>query len=67
MDIAIVSALKEERDRLDRAIEALRGVTSNGRKRSITDRKRRGISAAGKARIAAAQRARWAKQRKKAA
>jgi hypothetical protein len=61
----VVQQLREERDqaakvveRLDAAIAALTGV---GRRTGT----RRTISAAGRARIAAAQRARWAKVRGK--
>ena len=53
---AIVAQLKEERAKLDKAIEALSGVTGKsggGGKRKL--------SAAARERIAAAQRARWAK------
>ena len=56
-----------EVDKLDRAIEALtEGRRSPGRPPA---RKRRGLSAAGRKKIAAAQRARWSKikARKKAA
>ena len=56
-----------EVDKLDRAIEALtEGRRGPGRP---LPRKRRGLSAAGRKRIAVAQRARWAKikARKKAA
>ena len=55
-----------EVDKLDRAIEALtEGRRSPGR---LPARKRRGLSAAGRKKIAAAQRARWSKikARKKA-
>ena len=52
---AVVEQLKKERDKLDRAIEALTGVTG-GRGGG-----RRTLSAAARERIAAAQRARWAK------
>jgi hypothetical protein len=59
---AIIQMLKKEHDRLTKQIEgiaaaltAFRAVYSNGAGR------RQKISAAGKARIAAAQRARWAK------
>lgn len=54
---ALVKALIEERDRLNIAIAALQGV-SNG-----ASRPKRIISAASRARIVAAQRARWAKVR----
>lgn len=61
----IVATLKREEARLQKrltgiqgAIKALVGVSSNG---NSTGSKRCGMSAAGRARIAAAQRKRWAK------
>jgi len=67
----VLSQLQRERnrmasglERLDQAIhaiESLSGKNNRGRKRG------RRISAAGRARIAAAQRARWAKTRNQAA
>jgi hypothetical protein len=51
----VLVQLKRERDKLDRAIAALSGVRGSGR---ISKRK---LSAAGRKRIADAQRARWAK------
>ena len=59
----VLGHLKQERAKLDRAIAALSGVmgkTSN----SGTGRKRV-LSAAARKKIAAAQRARWAKARAK--
>ena len=53
---AIVAQLKAERAKLDKAIEALSGVDGSGGGRGT-----RRLSAAARARIAAAQRARWAK------
>jgi len=53
---AILAQLKEERAKLDKAIAALSGVAG----KSGGGGKRR-LSAAARARIAAAQRARWAK------
>jgi len=53
---AILAQLKEERAKLDEAIAALSGVAG----KSGGGGKRR-LSAAARARIAAAQRARWAK------
>ena len=57
---AVLNHLEQERirlasqlERLSNALAALTGISNNGT--------RRGISAAGRARIAAAQRARWAK------
>lgn len=58
----VVKQLQQERNRLsfqmeglDRAISALAGLSSNGALRT------RGMPAAGRARIAAAQKARWAR------
>ena len=50
----VLAQLKVERAKLDRAIAALRGAKSGGRGRQR-------LSAAGRKRIATAQRARWAK------
>jgi exonuclease VII small subunit len=58
---AIVAQLKAERAKLDKAIEALSGVA--GKSGGGT----RKLSAAARARIAAAQRARWAKFKAKKA
>ena len=59
-DLRVVLAqLKEERDKLNRAIEALSGST--GKVRGSRPR----LSAAARERIAAAQRARWAKVKAK--
>jgi hypothetical protein len=64
---SIFSQLKRERDRvakqlsgMDAALGAFAGVYSNGQ----PSRKRRKMSAAVRAKIAAAQRRRWAKVRK---
>ena len=65
MDInSILSQMKQERERLDRAISALEGgqsvrKPSNGRR----TRKRR-LSAAARKRISEAAKARWAKAKK---
>ena len=53
---AVLTQLRQERDRLSAAIAAIEGVTSDGSRRP-----RGRISTAGRRRIAAAQRARWAK------
>jgi hypothetical protein len=65
----VLQTLKSERENLQRqlhrlnaAIHALSGGTNAGR---ATTRKRPVLSAAARARIAAAQRARWAKIRAK--
>jgi hypothetical protein len=58
MNIAsIVAQLKSERDRLDKAIEALSGLGGTGR----ASGGKRVLSAAARARIAQAQRERWKK------
>ena len=64
----IVAELRAERDRLDQAIAALSSVSTQPRRgrplkavQTSARPKRRRMSAAGRARIAAAQRARWAK------
>jgi hypothetical protein len=54
---AVVAQLKKERNKLDKAIAALSGITGGGG----GGRGRRRLSAAARERIAAAQRARWAK------
>jgi len=66
MDInAILIELRAERDSIDQAIAALAAVNSTGRSLAgrAKGRTRRTMSAAARARIAAAQRARWAKQK----
>jgi len=57
----IVGQLKAERDKLDRAIQALSGL--DGTVKAQGTRKRRRLSAAARARIARAQRLRWKKQK----
>ena len=61
---AVLVQLKEERAKLDRAIEALSGA---GSKSSKANRGKRNLSVAARKRIAAAQRARWAKWKAKKA
>jgi hypothetical protein len=56
----IVTELKAERDPIDAAIKALTALTVAPR---INPRVKRAMSAAGRRKIAAAQRARWAKVR----
>lgn len=58
----ILAALKNERDKLNRAIAALSGVAGGGQSSA-----KRTLSAAARARISAAQKARWAKLKKKKA
>lgn len=56
----IIKYLEAERSRIDAAIKALKGASGV----SAKEGKRRTMSAAGRERIAAAQRARWAKVRR---
>ena len=74
--VQVLSALVKEQRRLqgrlesvDAAITALRGMNGGGRNVTSIARPRRHLSAAARKRIAAAQKARWAKFRaqKKAA
>ena len=69
MSIAeIVKQLKEERMRIDAALVALTMTPpSNGKVVAPARRKRRKMSAAGRKKIAEAQRKRWAKQKVPAA
>ncbi|HTA22711.1 MAG TPA: hypothetical protein VK763_04195 [Terriglobales bacterium] len=67
---SVVGQLQKERSRLANelhrvtaALTAFGKVYVSGSKRSTATRKKRTISAAGRKRIAAAQRARWAKIR----
>jgi len=53
---AVLAQLKQEHAALGKAIAALEGVSSNG-----TPNTKRTMSASARKRIAAAQRARWAK------
>ena len=57
----IIQQLQQERDRLNSAIRALTSL--NGNSPTPGTRRDRTMSAAARARIAAAQRARWAKLR----
>jgi len=58
----VLKELQSERDRLDQAINALRPLVSmNGQPKRGTEGTSRTLSAAARRRIAAAQRARWAR------
>jgi len=71
----IVAELTTERDRLDRAIAALNGISTQprrGRPRKTAQiaarpKRRRRLSAEGRRRISEAAKRRWARVRKKAA
>jgi hypothetical protein len=78
MDIqSVVVQLRQEASRIENAIAALVGLDSRparrgrlpkvGHAKLASGRKRRTMSASAQAKIAAAQRARWAKQKGKAA
>ena len=61
----VLAQLRQERDTLNQAIAALEGISTHGRATiRSTRRARRALSLAGRRRIAAAQKARWAKWRK---
>lgn len=67
----ILHQLRQQRSQLDAAINALEGTSSAARRgrppksaSSMTSRKPRRLSAEARARISAAQRARWAKQKR---
>jgi hypothetical protein len=74
MDInEIVSNLREERDRINEAIQALEGTAGNGRRgrrrgvvhQAATGRKpKRRLSAAAKKRLSESAKARWAKAKR---
>jgi hypothetical protein len=59
---SILDELRSQRTQLDQAIAALQGTT---RPFSVSTAKRRGMSAAARARIGAAKKAWWAKQKRK--
>ena len=61
---AVVAQLKAEREKLDKAIAALSGIAG---KANAGGRGTRRLSAAARERIAAVQRARWAKFKAKKA
>ncbi len=65
---SILAELRAERDRIDRAIAAIDGLSSTGRRRAGRPPRAAGtsrtFSAAIRARMAAAQRARRAKERR---
>jgi len=68
----ILSELKAERDRIDRAIEVLEGIASSStvtKKRAggvlATGRRRGGITPDGRRRLSLAMKRRWAERKKK--
>ena len=69
MNIAgIVSELKAERNRIDKAISALEGLSPNGagHRAAVRAEKRGGLTAAGRKRLSELMKKRWAERRKKA-
>jgi hypothetical protein len=59
----VLKELQGERDRLEQAIKALQPLVSMNGQPTRREGARRGLSAAGRRRIAAAARARWARVR----
>ena len=72
---AIVSELKAERTRIDRAITALEGMSPNGsvsghspkQVKAAVAQKSGGLTAAGRKRLSELMKKRWAERRKKVA
>jgi hypothetical protein len=60
----IVQQLKQERSRLDVAIQALSGVEGGGKRRGRPTGRRRTMSAAARKRISAMMKKRWAERKK---
>ena len=70
MDISrILNELKAGRDRIDQVISAIESIDSAGRRSPSQPRatRKRGFSAATRARMAAAQKARWANVKRQGA
>ena len=61
----ILDELRSQRTQLDQAIAALQGTLHVGRRRKAGGRQPRQMSPAARARISAAKRAWWAKQKRK--
>lgn len=59
----ILQQLRDERDRLSKAIDALEGQPSSSRTASVGKKRRTGISAAGRRRLSEMMKARWAARR----
>jgi hypothetical protein len=71
--VGIISDLKTERERIDRAIVALEGLSANGASSGSASKraashtpKRRHLSAQGRKRLSDLMKKRWAERRKKA-
>ena len=65
----LIAELKTERDRLNKAIAALDGMSTHGKKRKgfarVARRRKHNISAAGRKRLSLMMKRRWAERRKK--
>jgi hypothetical protein len=61
---SIIQQLEEQRNRIDQAIQSLRGLNNTSQVRGSQAAKTRHMSAAARARIGDAQRKRWAKWKK---
>ena len=64
----IVADLKKERERIDRAIEALEKVgvgKRSGSGSTISNKKKRGLTPAGRRRLSLMMKRRWAERRRK--
>lgn len=74
MDLqSIVSELKQERDRIDRAIAALNGTASRRKRATVTKSRvaarrppKRHLTARGRKRLSVLMKKRWAERRRKA-
>ena len=64
---SILDELRSQRTRIDQAIAALQGAARNSRPAQAVGRRRDHMSAAARARIGAAKKAWWAKQKRKSA
>lgn len=61
----ILAELKSERARIDRAISAITGISSDGPATSAQKKRRGGISAAGRKRLSMLLKRRWAQGKMK--
>ena len=65
----IVADLKKERERIDRAIEALRSPAGVGKRSgsgsTVSNKKKRGLTPAGRRRLSLMMKRRWAERRRK--
>ena len=64
--VNILEQLRQERDRIERAIGALESIGNGTKRGRPPGRRRRHMSAEARAKIGAAMKKRWAERRKKA-